>query len=294
MTRKRLPRNRRVAPDERPPFRWQPRDFEVLRAVNDCQVLLTRQIETLLFNGKQSPTQRRLSRLYQYGFLERHAIVNVTPAPASALTVYTLTKQGGQVLIDRFGYEHGQMHISTKEGLSWKFLDHLLLINDVRIAVTVCAQQQGFNLIEWRDEPVFRAHPDIVQVGEKTGKAAMKPVLPDGFFALRVPQGTARFFLELDRGTEPHHKFKPQIQVYDAYIQSGQYEKRYQAKGIRVLVITTTPLRLKNLKTVTAQVVGEHKNYWFTTFNEIKPETVLTAPIWQRLDNATRYPLIET
>ena len=118
-------------------------------------------------------------------------------------------------------------------------------------------------------------------------------MLPDGYFCLVVPQGKTRFFLEVDRGTEPHAKFKPQVAVYEAYTRSGQYQARYHAKSLRVLIVTTTPRRLTHLKTVTKSAGGDRK-YWFTTIDRITPETVLTAPIWQQLESDTLYPLIGT
>jgi hypothetical protein len=264
----------------------------LIQAVNDYQVLLTRQVEKLFFNGKQSPAQRRLSRLYQHEYLERHVIGGVTTAPAAAPIAYTITRLGGQVLIDQFGYEYKNLRIPTKAGLSVKFLDHLLHVNDVRIAVTLATQKHGYELVSWVDEPYFRAHPDQVEVVDGRGKKSRKPVLPDGFFTLKVPQGTARFFLELDRGTEPHHKFKPQIEVYHAYFQSGLYQERFQAKGVRVLIVTTTLTRLEGLKSTTAQAVGKSHTYWFTTAEAITPETVLTTPIWQQLGSEKRLSLV--
>lgn len=203
-----------------------------------------------------------------------------------------MAKRGGQLLVDHFGYEYKQLRLLSTGSLSWKFLDHLLAVNDVRVAVTLEAQFKGWPLVEWRDESTFRAAPDRVEVTNSQGKKVGKPVLPDSYFCLQVPLGTARFFLELDRGTEPHHKFKPQIQIYQEYIESGLYQRRFHAQGVRILVVTSTQTRLENLKTTTAQVVGPHPNFWFTTQDQITGESVLTTPIWQRLDRAGLEPLI--
>jgi len=203
-----------------------------------------------------------------------------------------VAKRGGQLLVDHFGYEYKQLRLLSTGSLSWKFLDHLLAINDVRVAVTLETQLKGWPLVEWRDEAAFRAAPDRVEITSSQGKKVVKPVLPDSYFCLQVPLGTARFFLELDRGTEPHHKFKPQIQIYQEYIESGKYQRRFHAQGVRILVVTSTQTRLENLKTTTAQVVGPHPNFWFTTQAQVSDESVLTAPIWQRLDRTGLEPLI--
>jgi len=47
-----------------------------------------------------------------------------------------------------------------------------------------------------------------------------------------------------------------------------------------VLTVTTGEKRLDNLRRLTEEAEGKVK-FWFTTFDQLTPETVLTAPIWQ-------------
>ena len=136
-----------------------------------------------------------------------------------------------------------------------------------------------------------RADPDYVKLIDSKGRTRKKPVLPDGYFRLVVPQGTAHFFLEVDRGTEPHSRFRPQVEVYEAYTASGQYQARYSKRSLRILVVTTAEGRLANLKKTVEKAGGDRK-YWFTTFEQVTPETVLTGPIWQQLDGETAQVLI--
>ncbi|MBL8163271.1 MAG: replication-relaxation family protein [Anaerolineae bacterium] len=290
MSSQRLPRSRRVAPDARPPMHLTARDVAIIQVVNDYRALLGNQIEALFF-GSRSTAQYRLSRLFQHEFLERHFLTVVSGGPGSSPTVYTLGKRGAQVLIDTLGYEQNALRLPKKAGFAWGFLEHLLKINDVRVAVTLACRAQSWALETWWDEPIFRANPDHITLTDKRGTSHKKPVLPDGYFCLRVPQGMARFFLEVDRGSEPHSVFRPQVQVYEAYIRSGQYQARFAAKSLRVLIVTTTARRLANLKAVTKQAGGDRK-YWFSTFAELTPETVLTAPIWQTMESSARQPLI--
>ncbi|MBZ0285214.1 MAG: replication-relaxation family protein [Anaerolineae bacterium] len=290
MSGQRLPRHRRVQPEVRPPMKLTERDVEIISAVNDYRALLGSQLEALFFTSR-STCQYRLSRLFQHEFLERHFLTVVSGGPGSSPTVYTLGKRGAQVLIDTLGYEQSALRLPKKAGFAWGFLEHLLKINDVRLAVTLACRANGWELETWWDEPIFRSNPDHVTLTDKRGTSRQKPVLPDGYFCLTVPHGKARFFLEVDRGTELHSAFKPQVQVYEAYTASGQYQARYQAKSLRVLIVTTTPRRLTNLKAVTKKAGGDRK-YWFTTFAQLTPETVLTTPIWQSLEGNTLYPLI--
>ena len=128
-------------------------------------------------------------------------------------------------------------------------------------------------------------------VTDSRGRMRKKPILPDGYFRLAVPQGRAHFFVEVDRGSEPLSKFRPQVEVYQAYTASGQYQARYSKTSLRVLVITTSARRLANLKVTTREAGGDRK-YWFTTFDRVTPETVLTGAIWERLGDNTHHPLV--
>jgi len=54
----------------------------------------------------------------------------------------------------------------------------------------------------------------------------------------------------------------------------------HEGKGFRVLTVTTTQKRLEHLRQATEAAGGQNR-FWFTTFDQVTPETVLTAPIWQ-------------
>jgi hypothetical protein len=235
-------------------------------------------------------TQYRLSRLFHHEFLDRHFMPVVAGGPASSPILYTLGKRGAHLLLQACGYEPEQLHRFPKR-LPWRAVEHSLQINDVRIAITLACRAHNFTLETWLDEATFRARPDYVTLTDERGKASRKPVLPDGYFCLTVPQGRARFFLEVDRATEPHSKFRPQVLVYEAYTRSGLYQQRFGARSLRILIVTTTPQRLAHLK-ATARGAGGSQIYWFSTVDRIRPETVLTASIWERLDGADKYPLI--
>lgn len=288
--KRRLPRAKRVAETERPNMVLTDRDCDILKIVNDCRILRSSHLENLFFQSR-STAQFRLSRLFHHEFLERHFLSVVSGGPASSPALYSLGKRGVHVLISQFGYERNHIHMVKKDTIGWHILEHVLMINDVRIAIMQACKKEGIDLIEWREENAFRAAPDYVEIKDKRGRTHKKPVLPDGYFCLNTPKGKSRFFLELDRGTEVLSKVIPQLQVYETYTASGQYQDRFQAKSLRILIVTTTTKRLDNLKEVARKVGGDRK-YWFTTFDQIKPDSILTEPIWQQLGNVELHPLI--
>ncbi len=288
--KKRLPRQRRVSPRDRPPMRLTDRDCRIIQAVNDHRALLFDQIEAL-FGMSRSTAQYRLARLFHHEYLDRTFISTASRAPASNPAVYTVGKRGLRVLIDRFGYDRSQLRRPKRALLSWQLLEHLLKVNDVRIIVTQAAALSGITVETWWDETTFRAHPDYVTLTNKREQEQRKPVLPDGYFCLSTSRGKARFFLEVDLGTETLSKFAPQIKVYERYVASGQYQTRFSAKSLRVLVVTTTRKRLNSLMRVTERVGGDRK-YCFATIDHITKESVLTASIWKRLGNTDLSALI--
>jgi hypothetical protein len=258
------------------------RDCEVIRAVNEHRLLSTEQIEALFFTSR-STAQYRLSRLFQHEFLDRHFLSVVTHAPAKSPALYTLGKRGAQLLVDRFNYDRSRIRLLKRANLGWQTVEHTLKVNDLRVAITLACRAADLTLETWLDEAAFRAQPDYTVVKDKSGRERRKPVFPDGYFAVRSPQGTARFFVEVDRGTELLSRFAPQIAVYEAYVDSGQYQERFEARSLRILVVTTTARRLSSLVRVTQGAGGDRK-YHFATFDQISPATVLTGAIWRRLE----------
>ncbi len=289
--RKRLSRHAREVEGERPPMRLTERDRDVIKAVNDHRALFTHQLQQLFF-GSRSTAQFRLALLFQHEYLNRQYPTLFGDAAGSTEALYTLGKRGAQLLVDTCGYDEGDLRLPKRRGFSWKFIEHLLKINDVRVSVAVACQTHGFTLDTWWDETVFRAHPDYVALKDRRGRTRKKPVFPDGYFVLSTPRGTSRFFLEVDRGTEALAKFAPQIAVYEAYVASGQYQARFNARSLRILIVTSSPKRLAHLKRVVEKVGGDRK-YWFTTFAALSPDTCLTAPVWERLGSRETIPLID-
>ncbi|MEP7288438.1 MAG: replication-relaxation family protein [Chloroflexota bacterium] len=276
----RLPRHTRVAPEKRPVFRLTARDGEIIRAVNDCRALQTAQVELLFFSSPK-PAYKRLEKLYHHEYLDRHFITQVAHAPAASPIIYTLGKLGAAVLAATYGYTADDFHFASRAVLDWRTLQHILAINQVRVAIERACRDQAIHLLQWQDELTFRAAPDTVWIKNSRGRQSKKPVLPDSYLLIKTPKGEARFFLEVDRGTEGIPQFREQMEVYQEYILSGDYGRRYQSKSLRILVVTTGEQRLHNLRKAIVQV-GGGDYYWLTTRDQITPATILTAPIWYK------------
>ena len=281
MTEGRLPRYRRA--QHPPPMVLTERDREVIKTVHAYGTLSRSQIETLLFrpdNGQDHPTKtsrcrHRLKLMYHHRFLGRIP-VRVQFGPGCSDFVYCLAQRGAELVSKEVD---GEIHWRPgSKALTAFFLEHTLKINDFWIAVVMAAEKESYTVPDWVDEHALKAMQ--IQVRNPESTAESLPFRPDGFFSLKMRGGTAYFFVEIDRGTMPSTRFADKVKAYRGCRQSGTSHQRFGTRNFRVLTVTTGKRRLKNLVKATEEARGDHR-FWFATFDAIKPETVLSARIWQ-------------
>ena len=146
--KRRRSRSMRVPEADRPPMELTARDVEILRTVNEFRAVRGDQLHRLFFTSR-SAAQYRLQRLFQHEFLDRHVLPVTTGGPASSPTVYTLARRGAQILIDQAGLDRRDIHLRSR-AFNWRFLNHRLKINEVRVATLLAVQALGFVLETWR------------------------------------------------------------------------------------------------------------------------------------------------
>jgi hypothetical protein len=257
-------------------------------------------------SGKTHRCRHRLKLLYHHGYLDREELP-VPLAYGRKPLVYFLDQRGKETLCRRYGLEtreiDWQPHHNT---VGNTFIEHLLKTNDIRLAVTVGAQQQGFRITTWLDDKTLRKQQnrDYVMVrGPQAGKPRRVAVVPDGYFHLQAAGYEFHFMLETDlRSVVGQYSrwggkdWARKVRAYIAYFsrptpeQPSLYEQRFGTSRLRVLTVTTGPTRLANLKRITEQSGGRER-FWFTTFEALKPETALTEPVWQKAGAAGRFRL---
>jgi hypothetical protein len=269
-----------------PAMQLTQRDKQIVEAVHVYRVLRQDQLERLFF-GSKAAAQRVLVRLYDHGFLERRFV----PVMAGrSPTFYVLDRRGADLLRAELGYDELTWYHSSKD-LKADFLEHMLAINDVRVAFVRACEGLGYPLITWLGETELKADYDHVRV---PGNSRPVSVIPDGYFAIDTPRGRAHFFLEVDRGTMTVARFKTKVQAYIAYYRSGKYEARFGAKGLRILTVTPSRARLDNLHSATAAASGGHRNrFWFAVQETITPEAVLDKAVWYAGGEGVTLPLVE-
>lgn len=310
----------RAEADQLPSFK-QPtrRDVAIIEAVYAFRALTTPQIETLLFPGDQTQCQpnakqpysgrtnrcrHRLKVLYHYGYLHREEL----PVPLSygrKPLVYFLDKRGKEFLCRWYGLDPHEIDWEPRYNtVGEPFIEHLLQTNDIRVSITVAAQHHGFTLANWLDDRTLRKAQNrdyVLLHGPKGTKPRKVAVVPDGYFHLQSPE--FHFVLETDRRTVVGQysrwggkDWSRKVRAYIAYFtppapgQPSIYEQRFGTSKLRVLTVTTGQTRLENLKRITEQAGGKER-FWFTTFDRLTPQTVLTEPIWQKAGTAGQFRL---
>lgn len=280
-------RNRRD--DNPPPMILTERDKRIVEAVYQCRVLRQDQIHSLFFGASKAASQRRLALLYHHGFLTR-VFLTVRASYMLSPALYMLDRRGAELLRSELGYD-GITWTSKSQDVGQPFLEHTLAINDVRVAITIACRAQDYTLLDWRSEADLKGSYDRVTIQSRSGSKELVSLIPDSFFVVQTPKGKAPFFLEVDRGTETTSRFQDKIRAYQAYVQSGAYEKRYGYKSVRVLTVAFSQKRLESLKTVTGEVGGKER-YWFALHGEITPQSVFNEPLWVSGGNTERMRLL--
>jgi hypothetical protein len=284
--RQRARRDTRKATPE--PMRLTEREKHIIQAVYEYRVLTTQQLQTLFFPSLHQ-AYARLSLLYHHGFLER-SFLGVQADKMNTPTLYLLDKRGAELLQAELG---GDIAWSRSEkNVTATFLEHTLAINTVRVALAKACEQPGFALVQWKGENEIKADYDYVTIRGDLGRIQSVSVIPDSYFAIETPKGKAHFLLELDRGTMTTSRFKTKIRAYRVYYESGAYQRRYETRSLRVLTVTTSAARVANLRRVTEEAEGKQR-FWFTTLEQITPQTVIATPIWSVATMRALQPLVE-
>lgn len=158
------------------------------------------------------------------------------------------------------------------------FLDHLLAINSFRIDLTLACRNSEIRLVKFIPESKqavggLRHRADALFLLEKEGKRAL-------------------FFLELDRGTESiNGKIFKMFNFYLLYMIYGGFRQKYEVSRLWVTVVTTSSIRLANMRKLTMKLefFGKYLQYiWLATINHVSEETIFNN-IWQSLSYEDKY-----
>ncbi len=297
------------------PMRFQKRDGKILAKIQAYDGFLSRQQVKSIF-WPQAATQameRRLSLLFHNGYLNwpdtSQRRTKPIPEPIVWLGwrgILHIAAQNGVDVKPPLNEGENQMRLLERrlreKGVRWQReprwsqLSHDIAVNDFRWQVEQAVNQWPSIALEtWLSEGDFLREMDVVEIAHagQNGmqKKRRKGVRPDGYFILvdqlrksnNLP-AKARFLLEFDNSNHSLTRFgKDKVLPGVAYVRSPVYKARFGFNAGRWLVVCYGRQRLLHLKAITEKTAGANASlFLFTTMGQVKPETVLNAPIWLR------------
>jgi hypothetical protein len=206
------------------------RDVRILCRLAVARWLTTVQIRRAYFpEATLNAVQKRLRKLSDAGYLRSHR------EHPTAEAVHAVGPKGKRLVEER------GIAVALGEEVP-RQLEHLLGVNQIRIAIETSAEQVAWCFAYW----------ELANLGWKC------PVIPDLVFAVRKPERRT-FVVEYDRGTETLGKLVRKLQSYDLGIEGVTFEAViFVTERDRQLEVLSRELRGESLElTVLAATIRE-------------------------------------
>ena len=224
---------------------------------------------------------RCLRALFDHGYLDRpKAQLASVPLEGPQAMVYGLAPKGARLL-----REHGH---DLSGGGDWTqknkragavFLEHTLAVADFMTALELsCRSRPNIDLV--REQDIIADAPEQTRNAREPLRWFVRPdrmrnemwsVVPDGLFALSFADGTASYFLfEIDRGTIPivrnslgHRSIARKLATYYEGWRANRHVEQFGVKQMRVLIVTESVERVKNMLAAIEQLTGGKGSNFF-------------------------------
>jgi len=264
------------------------RDHDIIRHVGSHRFLRSLHIIALA-GGSQQQVLRRLQVLYHRGYLERPpAQLDYYGRAGSRHIVYGLGDRGA-ILLRKEGLAMRGYWGSKNRAAGRMFLEHALLVSDVMTAIELACRKSGVRVIA---EPAFdRKQPFRWSV--TLSSQVRLGVVPDRVFGLGYQTEDGRadrayFFLEADRGTMPvmranlsQTSFHRKLLAYQATWETGIHRTRFNFHRFRVLVVTTSPVRMQSIANTCKQLPRGRGLFLFATTAILKSPADVMSAVWR-------------
>ena len=216
----------------------QHRDIALLRDVAEFRFLNTPQILALHTGGERN-LMRRLSALYQHGYLDRPEVQKAARL-SSAHMVYSLGRKAAEVLSkDRPERDTILRRVREVKHTS-PIIAHAMMISQFHVCLTLALKKRPVvKLTRWTQGN------DLKLVLSARGR---KPELvPDAFFTLDDGNGAVNFFLEADRATETTERFVRKLKIYWSWKDDAKTMDALGITRFRVLTVAHSEGRAESL-----------------------------------------------
>ncbi len=210
--------------------------------------------------------------------LEEYKLIQATTAEQE--TRFVLTDVGGAYLaaVNGFGRRARKYAIARgwKRGTSMlvRHWQHTRTENEFFMQIVRAARASGMRFV-WQSELESRLY--YAASGRRWS------YLPDGGGIYQLNGVSIQFALEMDRGNVSYKRWRKRLKQYHAYLDSARL-RTTERDEFRLLVITTTWTRAKNLRRVGLQTALMRQSRvlptWITTLDSVRVRGV-GEPIWR-------------
>jgi DNA-binding PadR family transcriptional regulator len=262
------------------PMQLTGRDLQLLAHVGRHRFLSSAQLAAL-DGGSPQNILRVLRALFDHGYLDRpKAQLATVPILGPQAMVYALTPKGSRALRE-YGHRLGGAGNWTERNkrAGAVFIEHTLAIAEFMTALELsCRWRSDIGLI--REPDIIADAPEATQRAREPLRWVIRPphgrnelwsVVPDGLFALSFADGTASYFLlEIDRGTIPiarrslnHRSIARKLATYYQGWLTKRHVEQFGAKQMRVLFVTESAQRVRNMLSAVDQITGGKGSNFF-------------------------------
>lgn len=242
------------------------RDLWILESIGKMHFATTGQLTRLHFGDSRWSAHKGLRRLLDGG------LVRVWVRDLVKENVYSLAPRGTRLLVDEGESRPGS--VAVPRGLDGN-LDHLIGINDVRIAL-VLSLGEGVGEIAW-----WRSDWDLRSMGKAR-------VIPDALFAIRwKEEGEQAFALELENQSRSPKAFLGKVLGYSIALSQGSGV--YGLLDLVLLVVCTEPEWVNRYRAVAAESKIDLP-LWFAPLASLGEEGIEGA-VWRAPEGEERYSL---
>jgi len=217
----------------------QPRDGWILEALASCRFLTTRHLAALFFEDSLSATNKRLRKMLNVGLI--HAWVRRLDSE----NIYYLTQRGANYV--------GKS--ASKPQREVEQIDHILLINSIRVAFARGLERVDAFILQWRSDWELRR--------------PFRQLVPDAAVTIQWADKTVGTFeLEADNSTRSARAFLQKMLRYSTRITANS----------AILVVASDPKWAERYLAAMRQQPFVLPA-WFTSLRALK--TSFCDPIWR-------------
>jgi Replication-relaxation len=279
------------------------RQQTILRALARHYTLTASQVRRLIFRPEQDRdgriTRRLLAALHAQHLLNKCRCEVVNPLYGLTCPVYYPSRQGCELLAVLSGDD--RYHLTPTQTPAWQNLRHWVCLSDLRMVLDPAIERQSTVVM-----PAFFNEFDVVN------KDAVEPAerfrlytlierepkklccVPDAAFLLRVQSMARAFYVELEMGSNPAQKAAAEKTPGYAALAGKSLFRRHFADAADFRVLCFAPDATWRDALRRAFRTKEGMALWkFAALTDVKPETVLHAPIFFPAGDGAATPLVK-